>query len=167
MRISSGAMLSAIAISLGGCALLNDPLKGQSLDTDYAVGGGELQWGDKIIAAAKVFKYDDRVAVCGLWTVDNKQVLSIGMHDYFVETGIVRVGGENMVHNLTFMPEIDYSDNMSGEPTNCIVTTKSWRPEYDNAKVEVVFPRQNLGAGEMEDTKYFFRRSKQVEDITQ
>lgn len=155
----------AIATALGGCAGLHSSMPGQSLTEDYVVGGGKLQWGDRIIVAAKIFEQNDRMAVCGLWTVRNKHVLSIGMHDYFVETGIIRVNGENVVHNLTFMPELDYAENMVGEPTSCIVTTREWRPEYDNAKVEVIFPRQNLGAGEMEDTKYFFRQAK-VEDIT-
>lgn len=160
--LGGAVVLSAL---LSGCAWFYDPMNTQTLTPDYAVGGGSLQWGDQIIVAAKVSEQDGRVAICGLWTVANESTISIGVHEYFVGSGIIRVNGSTVAQNLDFLPRKGFSENMLGQATGCALTGQSWQSAYDGAKTEIIFPRQDLGAGEMEDTKYRFRQTEVI-DIT-
>ncbi len=164
MQIMRYFAFAAVA-ALSGCIGLGSKIPASTVDKDYAVGDGNLQYGDTIIAAIDAFESSGKLAFCGVWTVRDSTGMGEGMHEYFVDTGIVRLDGRNRHYNLGIARRVEYQPNLSGESANCIRTTTDWRNSFDTARVEVVFPPQSVGAGEMEDTKYHFR-PVMVEDVT-
>ncbi|MCL5775747.1 hypothetical protein M1105_01880 [Limibaculum sp. FT325] len=158
MTVTNWAALCA-AILIGACSgTIKTGMASEGVDARYVSGGGRLQWGDEIIALARVFEHKGKVAACGVWTVRGESTMASGTHHLFAQAGVIQMDGRNVVQGFTFMRRAAFRDDMTGTQARCVVTNTAWEPHFRPEDAVVVLPQQSYGAGEMEDTKLRFRR---------
>ena len=158
MRLVAPVAFASV-VALSACAgSIKTNMASESVDSRYLSGGGRLQWGDEIIALARVFEHRGKLAVCGVWTVRGETTMASATRHLFAQAGVIQMDGRNVVTGFAFMPYARYRKDMTGTETNCVVTDTDWQPHFDHDEARVVLSQQDYGAGEMEDTKQRFRR---------
>ena len=134
------SLVAVLALMAAACTRY-EPAGFDTIGPGYTVGGGEWNTGGGITAVARAFERDGTTMVCGAWTTDRQSVLSYTYNRDVMETGSVSLAGERLVQNLSFMAQVPYSQNISGQQARCVATSVPWRSEFGGSKVQLSFPR--------------------------
>lgn len=150
----------ALPLVLAGCAA-GTPIESTSIDAQYQTGGGVWNSGGGITFAFTVFERNGGAAVCGAWTMDRQSVVTSELNRPVVEVASVVIGGDRLIQNLWFMRQVPYSDNITGQQANCVLSDRPWKAAYDGLSPEVRIPRltivQDFDPGSV--SKVTFRQS--------
>ena len=134
-------LLSVFAVSLllGACTTTTS-LPGSTVDKTYPLDGFQWESGAATYVFYKVFKSGNHVGVCGAWGAKHA-VRSTVHNDQVMGAGIIRVAGQRILQDVSFMAYHGAPENVSGNAANCRQSSVEWRSEFDNAQTELVFPR--------------------------
>lgn len=147
MRLTIASLLLLIA----GCAPAVQISGGEEVDARYATAGGIWNDGAVITVAARLREEQGRVAVCGVWTVDEASTLTLFLHDRIVQAGSIRLGGQTLVNNLRYMPRVAHGPDLSGAGARCVLTEVAWEDAFADLGPEIRLPRQRLNGGRGSD----------------
>lgn len=137
------AIFTALATSLGGCAVATAPQIVAQLGSDPVLSGGTYSTGGGLTVAADIREYEGRTLVCGIWAQSEQQsILSKGKARGVVASGSIAVGGQTVVRGLDFMPEVPPMSDYAGQEAGCTLTDRPWQPRDASAAPEIRIPRQ-------------------------
>ena len=142
-------LTSIAAFAVSACAVGTEPIAPQTVGPDYALGGGRFHpTGTPLIVAADAFEQDGRVAVCAAWAADGATARDKVHFNRVLETGVLQLGGGNVLHGFAGFPRAASQADLVGAPAECVLTGRPWRAEYAGLEPEIAFGRLQL---EIED----------------
>ena len=154
--------LALAAVLASGCAIGRAPIAPDRVTENYTIGSGYWSSGGGVRAAVRVRDEAGRTAICGAWRRSRQSTESLFFNEDVIEAGIVFLGNEAIIHNLSFMiqaHEAKLDLGLTGEAAGCVLTERPWQTGDDTAMVTVRFPRMVFGAAEPQDNRIEFRQA--------
>ncbi len=154
----------AAGLALAGCVTVTSVGTDQ-IDSRYSIGGGQWSSGGGITIAARAFEQNGITVICGAWTMDRQSVMMIEYNYDVLEAASVYLDGDRAVQNLSFMRQVQYSDNIAGEQANCVATGHPWKADYAAARARVRIPRMSFRHWHQNSIQLVFRETQRAEII--
>lgn len=149
------------ALSLGTSAASAAPDEVR-IGADPAISGGTYSTGGGITVALESHRTTDgRIAICGVWAQSQRLTAYVRRSGNSVlAKGSVRVNGQTVHRDLTFLNRVVPAPSYLGSKATCIATQMAWR---EGARVSAHIPRhvvvQNRsGSGSGQEIRFIPRR---------
>ena len=146
-RNLSLAVVLVFSIFVSGCASTSkSTLPGDSIDGSYSPTGMKWTNGGYIYMAVKAFEMNGKTAVCGAYLIGDDRVGEEANQEV-ITNGRILLADTLILRNVGFFQRLPFEgDNMrlQGRPTNCVLTSAAWRPEFAAAEPEFDYPRKRV-----------------------
>lgn len=155
MRRPVPLLLAALAAA--GCVGGTSPLAPDTVDPGYAEGGGVFNTGTRLTVSAQAFEQAGKVAVCAAWAGDGVTAPTVPHLNDVLDTGVLQLGGRNVLQGFAAFPRAPSRDALSGAPAGCVVTGRAWRAGDAGAAPRIRFGRIVLERDEEDGVVLWFR----------
>jgi hypothetical protein len=170
LGIARGAALALAAGLLAGCTPGGQPAGTATVTEDYTVAGGTFSTGGGLYVAVRQREIDGRLGICGAWTKTPQSLRSEPHNRDVLSAGVVSLGGERVLSNLTFLTPHPEGTRLRGRQAACVVTDRAWQTGDGEAALSVTLPRRSFdhdasGEGEAMAAVRFRQTRSVPEDI--
>ena len=143
----SFSVVLVFSIFASGCASTSkSTLPSDSIDGSYSSTGMKWTNGGYIYMAVKAFEMNGMTAVCGAYVIGDDHVGDEANQEV-ITNGRILLADTLILRNVGFFQRIAYEGEhmqLHGRPTNCVLTSANWRPEFAAAEPEFDYPRSRV-----------------------
>jgi len=142
-RYFTPLVLTAATI-LSGCVTSGERTGQTSIDHSFITSGFRWTVGGTVYIFVAARENQGKVEVCAARMATRSPAATLWFDDKVLAAASVRVDGGRVLTGLDFANVLSETNDVLGKPATCVRTGKSWKPEYNGARVEVEIPRQRF-----------------------